>query len=179
MKRVAKWKKAVVREYDARRAERARGVDRAPTETVNLKVSDQAETEALALSLIEDQKKKAGANYGYCACSRAVSSRTARRAKAAGMVLKCSVCAAAASRSKDDRVFLCSQHRGPLPDHRLRLARYNAKRGVPTTCGAPECIAAQRREDGLQSAASLTSAQRSERARRSWETRRARAAAAK
>ena len=115
---------------------------------VTLSVESVANTDidALAMGLIARQKEETGVNFAHCSvCLAAVSIKQARRSVAAGRPVLCrthGMVVAAKKRTKDERVYLCAVCRAPLVGKRLAYARQAAKRGVNTTCGGEDCLAA-------------------------------------
>jgi len=104
------------------------------------------ETSALALRLLEEQRRKVGVVYAYCVtCLGPVSVRSARKATREERPVYCRKHAQTKPRvSKDDRVYLCSECRTPLQGKRLKWARTAAKTGGARTCGAESCVVAAR-----------------------------------
>jgi len=105
-----------------------------------------SDTSALAMNLVEEQKRKVGVVYAYCVtCLAPVSARSARKATREGRPVYCRKHAQTKPPlSKDERVYLCSECRTPLQGERLKWARAAAKTGGVRTCGTESCVATAR-----------------------------------
>lgn len=115
-----------------------------PPATISLIEMDAKDTDELALQLFEQQRRETGASFAYCGrCGLAVPRESARRAGKRGVLPICRKCwqlsPTGVRRTTDDRVYLCAVCRTPLHGRREARARYQARRGVSTTCGEPSC----------------------------------------
>lgn len=106
------------------------------------------DVDALAMQLIDGQRRKVGAAYGYCSvCGLAVSRQNVWAAQKKGRPPRCRACARphVGGRTKDPCVYLCSVCRLPLAGRAASAARRQAKLGRNYTCKSAGCQREARR----------------------------------